>query len=822
MSNFLFADIILPIPIKGLFTYSIPQNYQNTIEVGMRVIVQFGAKKIYTGIIRKLHNTKPTTYKVKDISSILDQKPLVTNIHLKLWDWISSYYLASEGDVYKAAVPAGLKPESGTKIYLNKEFNDLDLLNNRELEIIKFLEHSKEVSINQINSKLNVTNAIHLIKKLLNHKAIEVEEKILSSYKAKNEKYIKINSLVSEERLNKIIDSLSKAPSQLKLLMNYISLSNVFIDETPCEIKKNELLKYSNSTSSTIKELIRKGIFEEYTKELSRITTDEIKTIELNKLNEVQTKALIEIKEQFTQKDTVLLHGVTSCGKTEIYTHLIKENIDNGKNVLYLLPEIALTSQIINRLKVFFGTNVYVYHSKFNDSERVEIWNKISNLNSDNPGIILGVRSSLFLPYKNLGLIIIDEEHENTYKQFDPSPRYNARDGAIVLASFFKAKTLLGTATPSLETYYNVLSKKYGLVQIFKRFKNIELPQIIISDLKDARRKKKMNSLFGPELYFSINEALKKDEQVILFQNRKGFSQFVQCPDCGDIPKCKHCDVSLTYYKHNDKLVCHYCGYTIDFNHNCCECNSNKVNTIGYGTEKIEEEVRSIFKTDKVARLDLESTRSKKAYDRILNDFESGKIKILIGTQMISKGLDFKNVSTVGIVNADTMLNFPDFRAFERSYQLITQVSGRAGRQKKQGKVVIQCNDVSNPIINFVLNNNFKSYIQSQLEERNLFAYPPFIKIISITLKHKNEYVLMEASHKLSKELIKIFGPRILGPTKPLIGKIQNKYLRNFTLKIEKKSSPAKAKWYLNDVLNKLLEEKRYSGVLVSFDVDPI
>jgi primosomal protein N' (replication factor Y) len=658
----------------------------------------------------------------------------------------------------------------------------------------------------------------------LDKKAVILEEKLRENYKPKTETYIKLNDSIStESQLSKAFDSLSRAQKQVHVLMSYIKLSGSFMNKKTVDVKKTGLIEDSKSNSGIVKSLIEKNILAEYDKTVSRLNDSQEEQSKIKDLSDVQQIAHDEIKEQFTEKPIVLLHGVTSSGKTEIYIHLINEQLEKGKQVLYLLPEIALTAQIINRLKSVFGNRVGIYHSKFSDSERVEVYkNILEPSNSLKYDIILGVRSSLFLPYSNLGLIIVDEEHENTYKQYDPAPRYNARDSAAVLARMHNAKVLLGTATPSIESYFNAKAGKYGLVRLNTRFQNIQLPENQLVDILRAKKKKEMKSLFSPVLLDSIKESLAMGEQVILFQNRRGFAPYIECDMCGWIPQCTNCDVSLTYHRHKNELICHYCGYSIRSPKTCKACGNTAVQTRGFGTEKIEEEIKIFFSDIKVARMDLDSTRSKNAYHNIISNFETGKIDILIGTQMVSKGLDFDNVSLVGIMNADNMLNYPDFRAFERSYQLIAQVSGRAGRKNKQGKVIIQTGNPAHPILQFVLDNKFEEMYTSQLLERKNFKYPPFYKLIKISVRHKKQETVNQASHILGVNLRKVFGKRILGPEPPIISRVQNYYIQSIILKVERERSFQKAKQLLGDQITNLVTMDNFKSVHISIDVDPV
>ena len=719
----------------------------------------------------------------------------------------------------KAALPSGLKLESETKISLNPDFTETSKLSNDEYIIINFLENNPITSIYQIYSLLGEYKALKTIKNLLQKELIIVEEKLKSGYMPKIETYVSLNNnLRNEKAINLLFNQLKRAPKQEKLLVAYLSICDFNKPKTKTEIPKKELFLKSGSSESAFNSLIKKEVFKLIKRKVDRIQISAQKLNQPKKLNTVQNNVNNLIKLKFTGHDTVLLHGVTSSGKTEIYIHLIQECLKQNKQVLYLLPEIALTSQIINRLQSVFGEKVGVYHSKFSDNERVEIYNKV---NKHNTCVILGVRSSVFLPFSKLGLIIVDEEHENSYKQFNPAPRYNARDTAIMLGKIHKAKVLLGTATPSIESYYNTQINKYGFVELFERYQNIKMPEIMIANTRKAKHKKQMKADLTPQLYDEIKNALKNNEQIILFQNRRGFSPYLECNMCGWIPYCNNCDVSLTYHKHLNRLICHYCGFSYENPNSCKACGSASLEMKGFGTEKIESDISILFPDAKIARMDLDSTRKKHSYDTIISNFENRKIDILIGTQMVTKGLDFDNVSLVGILNADTMLNFPDFRAFERSYQLMAQVSGRAGRKIKQGKVIIQTSNYNHPIIQFVKANNYQKLFESQLVERKKFNYPPFYRLITITVKHKKKEVLDHALKMMTNQLNKQFGNDILGPQAPLVSRIQNWYLKNYILKINRSKSRLQTKNYLLELAGFIKSQPNYSNLQVIIDVDP-
>ncbi len=813
-----YADVILPLPVKGVFTYQISADLCSKAQTGMRAIVQFGRKKFYTSLIIRIHSLSPVNYEAKEIINIPDEQAIVFPIQIEFWKWMSQYYMCTLGDVFNAALPGGLKPESETRIRLIESELDPGKLSPSEEIIFHFLKSRKISTVKEINEISHVKNSLANIHSLIGKGLLEVTETLTGSYKPKLEAFI---SIAPEYRKKKVLlltlDKLSKAPRQKEALESFLHLS-----KRTAEVSKKKLLADRLVTSNALDALTKKGILLVSYKKVDRVAPYHQKIQRPKKLSGIQQKALTQIKDQFEKFNTILFHGVTSSGKTEIYAHLIEEQLQKGKQVLYLLPEIAITSQMIGRLQSYFGRKICVYHSRYSDAERVEVWNHlISGDQEDTCQIILGVRSSVFLPFNNLGLVIVDEEQENTYKQYDPAPRYHARDAAIYLAYLHKAKTLIGTATPSFETYFNCKTGKYGLVELKERHRKMLLPVTQLADTKEAWRKRRMTAHFTPELFGAISEALENKEQVILFQNRRGFSPYIQCTSCGWIPGCKNCDVNLTYHKFSNELKCHYCGYSVDIPKICPECGEPGIRTKGFGTEKIEEETRLVFSEASIGRLDLDTTRRKQAYQKIFADFEAGKIDILIGTQMISKGLDFDNVRLVGVLNADNLLFFPDFRAYERTFQLLAQVSGRAGRKGKQGKVIIQTSDPKHPVLQYLLKGDYQGLFYSQIEERKSFRYPPFYKLIRITFKHKNEEELNRSANIIGKELKKIFGMRILGPEPPLISKIQQYYLKTILMKIERGNKVAGAKVKLQSVIDYFQEKKISPSLRIIIDVDP-
>ena len=811
-------------PLANWYTYSLPESLEGQVQTGSRVIVPFGKKKFYTALVANVHYCPPEGYEIKDVTEVLDTRPVLLPQQFRLWKWMASYYLCTMGDVYKAALPSGMKLESETIVTANPDYEATTPLTPREQQVLDLLTQDPEQCITQLEKRLNVTrNILPVINNLLAKGAISVKEELKRNYKPKTEIRVKLSpDCQTEERLHQLFDELGRAPKRLALLMKYLELSGFFTDKASLrEVSKKELLTRADATPTIFNGLVEKGIFETYLYEVGRLDREQTRTVAINPLNPAQQAAYDAILSHFREKNVCLLHGVTSSGKTEIYIHLIRQAIENGQQVLYLLPEIALTTQITERLKRVFGGRIGIYHSKFPDAERVEIWQK--QLRPEGHyDIILGVRSSVFLPFHNLGLIIVDEEHETTYKQQDPAPRYHARDTAIMLASIYGAKVLLGTATPSIDSYHNALAGKYGLVTLNERYKDIRLPEIRIVDIKELARKKMMNGPFSPELLAAVRQALERHEQVILFQNRRGFAPMIECKVCGWVPKCKNCDVSLTYHKGLNQLTCHYCGYTYAVPRSCPACGSVELVNRGFGTEKIEDNIREIFPDAKVARMDLDTTRSRSAYERIIADFEAGKTHILIGTQMVSKGLDFDHVSVVGILNADNMLNYPDFRAHERAFQLMAQVAGRAGRRDKRGLVILQTKSPDLPVIHQVVTNDYKQMYEDQTAERKLFHYPPFCRFIYVYLKHRKEDVVTQAADTLAAWLRTAFGDKVLGPDKPPVGRIQMLFIKKIVIKLDLNMSGTKVRDYLLSVQRQLIEDERFRSLVVYYDVDPV
>ena len=754
-----YVDVIVPLPLEGTFTYSVPHNLADRVRFGVRVAVTFGASKVHTAIVVRAHQDKPA-FNVKDIVDVIDDQPMLLEQQYQLWQWLSAYYMAPLGDVYNAALPAGLK----------------------------------------------------------------VEE----NYKPRTETYVDLcEPLRNEQSLNVALDLLKRAHNQRAALMHFLRISHwetiegTQTAEPVVDITREELMNVSHCSYAVIKSLVERKILFTYEREVGRLNDHGEEHLEnVKRLNEAQQEAYNQIVFQFLKKNVVLLHGVTSSGKTEIYIHLIKKALEEKKQVLYLLPEIALTVQITSRLRHVFGDKLGIYHSKYSDAERVEIWKK--QLSHHPYEVVLGARSAVFLPFQRLGLVIIDEEHETSFKQQDPSPRYHARSAAIVLARMYGAKTLLGTATPSVESYYNACQGKYGLVTLTSRYKDIKLPEIRVVDTKDLQRRKMMTGPFSPPLIAAVKDALKSGQQVILFQNRRGFAPMIECRTCGWVPKCTNCDVSLTMHKSMNLLTCHYCGYTYRIPAVCPACGGTDLRGRGYGTEKVEEYVGQLFPEARVARMDLDTTRTRNAYERIIDDFSSGRTNLLIGTQMVSKGLDFDRVSVVGILNADAMLNYPDFRAYEHAFMMMAQVSGRAGRKGQRGKVFLQTKNKELPIIRQVVENDYQGFYEALLEERRLFSYPPFHRLVYVFLRHRHDEVVESAGIEMGSRLRQGLGDRILGPDKPSIARVKNLHIRKIVIKLENVIDQKAVRLYLRTVQQQLLQDKRYAALQVYYDVDPL
>lgn len=820
-----FADVILPLPLEGTFTYSLPKSFSSLVQVGCRIIVPFGTAKYYSAIVMKLHDDIPT-YTTKVALELLDSSPIVTTEQLKLWGWIAEFYLCTIGDVYKAALPGGLKLESESSVMYNEEFIADNTLSPSEEKIIQALEEQTEQTLSTLQRKTGIKNILAVIKRLLDKNAVRIKEEVKRTYKPKFATYIRLaDSYFDESLFNETLTQLKRSVKQADLLLKYASLSGLSAAlslqnyQLLKEITKQELLELAACTPSVLKALCQKGIMEQYQKPIGRLAQQNLPTeLIMYPLSEDQSRAKKEIQEAWKQQDVCLLHGVTGSGKTEVYIHLIKEMIEEGKQVLFMLPEIVLTAQLTDRLKRVFGDRLGVYHSRYPDAERVEVYQKML---SENPfDIIVGVRSSIFLPFRNLGLIIIDEEHETSFKQQDPAPRYQARNVALMLAKNVKAKTLLGSATPSLESYYNAKTGKYGLVELHKRYGNIQLPQIEVVNMREMAKKKMMNGPFTPQLIERIRGALQQNKQVILFQNRRGYAPMMECKTCGWVPRCQKCDVSLTLHRNMRQLVCHYCGATYPIPLLCPNCEEQNLLSKGYGTERIEDSIQNIFPMAKIARMDLDTTRSRLHYEKIISDFQHQKTDILVGTQMVTKGLDFERVSVVGILNASNMLNQPDFRSYERAFQMMEQVAGRAGRKDEQGYVVLQTQDTDASAIKQVVQHNYTAMFEEQVQERKLFNYPPYCRLIYVYMKHRNDRVLESLSRDYANILKKVFGQRILGPDTPPITKVQMMYVRKIIVKIELTASIAEARNRLRELHQYITGLPQYKSALIYYDVD--
>ncbi len=823
----MFADVILPLPVEGTYTYRLPAGLEGRVQTGQRVIVPFGTSKQYSGIVTRIHNESPGgNFKMKELVDVLEEHPILTPQQLRLWQWMASYYLCPVGDVYKAALPSGLKLASESVLQLNEDFDQWGSLRPKELQVYELLKNGKANTVAQLQKQLKDSRVMASVRSLMEKGALTVKESIENTFRPKTESHVRLapQYLKDEATLHALLDTLT--PKRLQMVSAYLDLAGVpaaLTLKNPKliqEVSKAQLLSQPGTTEAILSILRVKGIMEVYKYEIGRLNTAEQAVSQQLPLSESQQTAFNEINDIFREKSVCLLHGVTSSGKTEVYIRLIREQLAQGKQVLYLLPEIALTTQITNRLRRIFGSELGVYHSRFPDTERVEIWQK--QLSGKPYGVMLGARSALFLPFQNLGLVIVDEEHETSYKQQDPAPRYNARDVAIVLASFYGAKTLLGTATPSLETYWNTQSGKYGLVKLMQRFGNMQLPKIEVADVKELLRTKQMKLPFSPRLIEEIKAALQNKEQVILFQNRRGYAPVVECAVCGWTPTCETCDVTLTYHQKENRLVCHYCGKSFAVPKTCPNCESTDLRQFGFGTEKIEEEVHHLFPDARTARLDLDTTRARTAYERILGDFANRKTDILIGTQMVSKGLDFDGVHVVGILDADAMLTRPDFRSFERAFQMMAQVAGRSGRRGKQGYVILQTRRANYPIIDQVIRNDYKSMYEEQLAERQEFHYPPFYRLIYIQVRHRDYNIVEHASQVLASTLRSVFGDRVLGPDKPPVSRVQLMFIRKIAIKIERQADSGHIRDLLRHAAQTLAERLEFHAVQLVFDVDPL
>ncbi len=815
-----FINVVLPIPLERHFTYSITVREAAILRPGMRVSVPFGKSKIYTGIVLQVHATPPEVYEAKEIHQILDDAPIVTEIQLNHWQWISDYYMCTLGEVVRSALPSAFLLESETLVLRNMETQvDESDLKDDEFLVYEALQHQSVLKVHEVAAIIDRKNVLPTLNRLLEKKVIKLKEEVFEQYRPKLVKYVRLGIVyTSDAALETLLESLTRAPKQSQVVLSLFQLQA----RTRKPISTIELEQVSNSSKAVIKSLVEKGILEEYSIRVDRVYFDESQEVsDAKKLNDYQEQALDEIQKSFNSNKVTLLKGVTSSGKTEVYVKLIEECLEQKKQVLYLLPEIALTTQLIARLQEYFGEKIAIYHSKYNVQERVEVWNNVLQAKAK-AQIVIGARSALFLPFSHLGLILIDEEHESSFKQFDPAPRYHARDAAIVLGNLHKSKILLGSATPSVESYHNVQIGKYGYAEITRRYGNVLMPDMELVDIKEAHRKKRMKGHFSERLLEEMTDALEAGEQIILFQNRRGYAPVLECLTCGHTPQCPNCDVSLTYHQFRKQLRCHYCGYHAGIPESCLACGSPDLDTKGFGTEQIEQEVLKLFPGAKVDRMDLDTTRGKHAYEKIITNFEQQELDILIGTQMLTKGLDFRNVSLVGVMNADALLNFPDYRAHERSFQLLTQVSGRAGRTKKRGKVIIQTYNPYHQILRQVTSGDYDGMFREQVYEREQFKYPPANKIIKITFKYKNYNVLNEAADWFASALRTNFGGNILGPEYPPIARIRNQYLKHVLIKMDKNVSAARTKQNIKRIEKSFKAISMYRSVRVIYNVDHI
>lgn len=820
-----YADVILPLPVGETFTYALPETMQTQACVGGCVIVPLGNRKMYSAVIARLHDDKPD-YVTKEVLELNGDGPLVLPAQLRLWRWIADYYLCTLGDVYKAALPSGLKLESESSVMYVDDFTDVDTLTPTEKRVYDLLEQEPVQTLSALQKQTGITSILGIVNRMLDKRAVRVKEEVRRTYKPRTLPCVRITQeYFDEAALRGFFFSLPQKSKQRDLLERYMHLSSTGAAQVLQnysllkDVTRDELLQENLYSPSTLNTLRKKGVLEIWQKPVGRLSESFLPTeLIMHPLSQAQQLAMQQIEDIWAQKDVCLLHGVTGSGKTEVYIHLIQKELGRGRQVLYMLPEIVLTTQLTERLKRVFGDRLGVYHSRYPDAERVEVYRKML---SDKPyDIIVGVRSSIFLPFHNLGLVIVDEEHETSFKQQDPAPRYHARNAVLVLAAQMGAKTLLGTATPSLETYRNALTGKYGLVTLSTRYRDVQLPAIQVVDVKELRRKRLMYGPFSPRLVDLMREALRHRRQVILFQNRRGYSPVVECHVCGWTPRCEKCDVSLTYHQRLHRMVCHYCGTPYPVPLQCPNCESKEIRNVGYGTERIEDQLRNILPEARVARMDLDTTRSRMAYEQILQDFQQGKTDVLVGTQMVTKGLDFERVSVVGILDADGMLSQPDFRSHERAFQLMEQVAGRAGRKGGQGIVVLQTKDVNSPVVQQVVGHDYVGMYQAQMEERELFSYPPCCRLVSVYIKHRDERVLDALSRDMAQLARRTFGDRVLGPDTPPIARVQMMYIRKVLVKIELSASISRARDCLRQIQKYLLALPQYKSAQVYYDVD--
>ena len=821
----LFVNVILPLPVPGTFSYRVPMELNDSVKVGQRAVVQFGRTKIMSGLISEVTEQVPDFEQVKYILGILDENPVVNQLQLKFWQWICDYYLCYEGEVMQAALPSAMKLSSESKIKLSDEFElDTMALNDFEYLIVEALQVQPKLTISEVSKIIGYKKVMPLIKTMIEKKIVVMEEELDAKFKAKYERFVALaEEYHSDEKMHELMDELTKrAYKQLEVVMSFFVLGG----DAEHDIIASELLAKSNANSTVLKALVNKGVFKVYQKRVSRLKSfDAMTGVDTIQLTEKQQVAFDEIHQGFADSKPVLLHGVTSSGKTEIYIKLIQEALDKGKQVLYLLPEIALTEQIINRLKKYFGDKVGVYHSRYSEMERVEIWEQVlefEKTQSSKYQVIIGSRSAILLPFSNLGLIIVDEEHDTSFKQIDPAPHYNARDLSMILGRYHNADVILGSATPSFESYYNARQGRYHLVSLTERFGGVEMPEIVVDDMRVERKRKLMQANFGSVLVDAMRGTLADKNQVILFQNRRGFSLRLECGVCHWVPQCINCDVSMTYHKAQNIMKCHYCGYTMAVPSECPSCHSTDLKMHGFGTERVEEDFSSVIPEARCARLDLDTTRSKNSYQNILDSFKNRETDVLVGTQMVTKGLDFDCVKTVGILDADNMLSFPDFRAFERSFQLMEQVSGRAGRKGEKGKVIIQTYQPTHPVILNVVNHDYVRFYEEQMPIRRQFNYPPYYRLILIKLRNTDYNKLNTAAELFAKRLRPMFKNNLLGPEYPVVSRVKNQYIKQILIKFDRNDNSMKIKDLIKNEIESFRRNNEYKVVSISIDVDPI
>lgn len=821
----IYAQVILPLPLHGEFSYVVPERFEGSVTPGMRVIVPFGKRHYYTGVVESLTDIRPATgIELKEILDVPDKIPVVRPVQIRFWHWLADYYLCSVGEVFKAALPSGLKIESETRLSVSTDVDEITLgqLTPSELELMEYIRSNKDVTLDMLAEKSGIKGALTLATKLTDKGCIAVSEKLMERYRAVKKEYVRLSLPRGDAKaVDDAFAALKRSPRQEDVLMTLIALSGFYKGSEPmAEVPMDVLLERTGATRTIVKAVADKGYIEIYRREISRFSLSGEAGGPLPKLSEAQDKALDRIHIEFRSKDIVLLHGVTGSGKTEVYMHLIDFVLGQGRQVLFMVPEIALTTQLTRRLQRVFGSRVLIYHSKFTDNERVDIWRRLAS--DSEPCVVIGARSAVFLPFSRLGLVIVDEEHEASYKQYDPAPRYNGRDAAVVLASMHGAKTLYGSATPSVETYHKAMSGKFGLVELLERYGQASLPEIEIVDMKAQRGRKAVSGYFSHRLLDAALDAFGHKKQAIFFHNRRGYAPMAQCRMCAFTPKCTYCDVSLTYHRRNNRLVCHYCGAEYPVPQVCPECKEPAIEIHGYGTERLEDEISATFPDRKVLRMDLDTTRNKEGYSRIIEDFSSHRADILVGTQMVTKGLDFGDVELVGILNADMLINFPDFRASERAFNMMEQVAGRAGRRDGDGKVVIQTYTPSSPVLDYVVRHDYKAFFEHELEERRAFGFPPFTRIINIYLKHRDQAVVAECADKFSALLRTVFGTRASRPQEPAVSRVQAMYIRKIMLKMEANVSMKQVKDILRAKYVELAASPLMRGLTVYYDVDPV